>query len=125
MRVPEKLMQIDPAGRLLPGERLRYFADLPGGLDLQALPEALRSMLIERAEAMLSFQIPLLPASLNIAFEKIGDRAQYEQLYFSRRNALMFLLLGEAVEREGRFVERLVDVLWAILEETTWVIPAL
>lgn len=124
MRLPEKLMETDPAGRLLPGERLRFFADLPGGLNLQALPEAVRAMLLERAEAMLSYRIPLLPASLNIAFEKVGDRAQYEDLYFSRRNALMFLLLGEAVGRAGRYVGQLIDVLWAILEETTWVIPA-
>ena len=66
----------------------------------------------------------MLPASLYRQFGRMGNRIQFENAYFDRRTLLNNLLYAEAVEQQGRFLDRAVDLIWAILEETTWVLPA-
>ena len=80
--------------------------------------------LIERAEAALDKDIPQLYASEYMMFYRNGNRSVYQAAYFDRRDMLMSLALGEYLEKKGRFTDKLIDVLWLILEETSWVIPA-
>ncbi|MCR5264832.1 MAG: heparinase II/III-family protein [Clostridiales bacterium] len=79
---------------------------------------------VRKAEALLGLPVPQLPASLYMRFYRDGNRSEYERPYFSRRNAALDLLLAELTEKEGRFTDTLVDYLWAICEESTWIIPA-
>lgn len=56
-------------------------------------------------------------------FERTGERDTYQDPYFMRRGmltrALIEFILGDASMRDP-----LHDLLWAICEETTWVLPA-
>jgi len=76
------------------------------------------------AEPMLTEEIPLLPLSLYRDFARTGVRSRFEKPHHRRRHMLFIMTLAEAYERRGRFVEKIADVLWAILEESTWVLPA-
>lgn len=76
------------------------------------------------AEEALLQPIPVLPLTEYLAFSRDGNRSRYESVYFQRRGRLLKLALGELAEREGRFLPALMDTFWAILEESTWVIPA-
>ena len=65
-----------------------------------------------------------IPASLLMRFCQDGDRKTHGDAYFGRRVQLYKLCLCELIEDEGRFLPNIVDHIWAICEETSWVIPA-
>lgn len=108
---------ISAKGKLLPFEDFT----LGGGLPLL---EECRAEVIAAAEKVSPLPPPALPATLFANFVRSGDRVAYETLFFARRNELIALVFAEAYERQGRFTDRIVDRVWAILEETTWVLPA-
>ncbi|MEK6794736.1 MAG: heparinase II/III family protein [Spirochaetota bacterium] len=67
---------------------------------------------------------PILPAVRYMDFARDGNRSRYEAIYFERRSALASLLIAECVEHNGRFIDDIIDLAWAVCEETSWVIPA-
>lgn len=106
-------------GRVLPYGEARFFSD-----SKKELAEADLSGIIALAEEQMDKPVPFLPASLYREFAENGNRSHYEQPYFTRRNALLVLALAELAEKKGRFTDLLIDYLWAICDEATWVIPA-
>lgn len=67
---------------------------------------------------------PPLPATLAMRFAATGDRASWDGAVAARRRQLATLAAAEAVEGRGRFVDRLIDALWATCEEASWCSPA-
>ncbi len=67
--------------------------------------------------------IPLLTYSLYREFEHTGERPGFQNPYFQRRatltRALVEFIMGDASMRGA-----IEDLLWAICEETSWVVPA-
>lgn len=86
-------------------------------------PEA-REALVNRAEVLMEKKWETLPAHLYMDFQRNGNRSRYEAVYFERRERLLQLALAECIEGKGRFIDVIIDGLWAICEETSWVIPA-
>ena len=80
--------------------------------------------LIAAAEKHLETPIPLLPLSTYLEFRDNGNRSHYEAIYFQRRDMALTLSIAESYEQKGRFTAKLADVVWAIMEESTWIIPA-
>ena len=79
---------------------------------------------IFRGEEYLDYNWPSLTATLYMEYYKTGNRSHYENLYFKRRYALCSLIIAECLEGKGRFLDQIVNGIWLILEESTWVIPA-
>ncbi len=79
---------------------------------------------LARGEHYLGYTPGILPLSDYRRFLEEGNRVDFETPYFMRREALCNLVLAELVENKGRFMRKIVDILWCILEETTWVLPA-
>ena len=102
---------------ILPWENTRLYADLPE--TAFAAPDAVRL-----AEKLFDKPIPALPASLYREYYENGNRSRYEAPYFERRRNLLLLAAAEKNEGKGRFLDLLVDYIWVICEETSWVIPA-
>lgn len=67
---------------------------------------------------------PLLPAARYMDFTFNGDRSRYEDLYFERRTALYVFLVAGGMFGEADVLDALIDLVWAICEESSWVIPA-
>ena len=107
-------------GRLLPYSDFRLFSDL----NSVAFNTDKAEKIVKRAEGYLNKDIPLLPASLYREYVTIGNRSNYEDLFFLRRDMAVALAVAEAHENKGRFTEKLMDVVWAIMEESTWLLPA-
>ena len=106
---------------ILPIEEFKLFCDREQGFSLR--PE-FKDQAIEKAEALMDKKYGVLTACEYLLRFRIGDRAHYEGIYFERRTDLMIYLVAEAYEREGRFVDKIMDLVWMIMEESTWVIPA-
>jgi hypothetical protein len=88
------------------------------------LQQTRRSHAVAEAEASLGQPWPALPATLYMEFARNGDRSRYEAAYFGRRQRLATLAIAECLEGKGRFIDEIANGAWAILEETTWCIPA-
>ncbi len=105
---------------------LTDFAPFPkwGDPAWQALPEEGRKHLIELAEQSATEDLPVLRATTYMDYKRNGNRTRYQDVYFARRDHLLFLLMGECAEGQGRFIDAIIDHVWAVCEESTWVLPA-
>jgi hypothetical protein len=86
-------------------------------------PEQVRA-LITAGELAAQEPIPPLPATLFLEFFRSGSRQEYETPWFVRRNILADLMLAECLEYQGRFLDPLLNIVWAICEESGWEFPA-
>lgn len=90
----------------------------------EALPTALRQGAIQEGEAALDTPWPALPATLFLQFARTGNRRNYEIAHFERRGQLNELVIAECLENQGRFLDEIVNGIWAICEESFWGVPA-
>jgi len=108
------------AQHVLPIEKTHLFSDMK----TLALKENVRASIISIAEEYADMEYEPILAHTYMRYEKDGNRSDYENRYFKRRRMVWFLLLGEYIERKGRFLEKLIDGIWLILDECSWVVPA-
>lgn len=105
---------------VVPAEEFVLF----GGKEFPSKDSKAAKEIIAKAEEFLEKEIPIIPASLFMKFKKEGDRLDYEVIYFDRRWRILNLLVAECIEKSGRYILKLMDLVWAVLEETSWIIPA-
>ncbi|WP_017956739.1 heparinase II/III domain-containing protein [Rhizobium leguminosarum] len=89
-----------------------------------SVPQAVRELVIGEAEETFARAWPLITASDYREFTVTGNRARFEELYFTRRRMLNDLVLGELVEGKARFLPKIVDGIFLIAEESGWQLPA-
>jgi len=90
----------------------------------EGLPQVVREDLLANGEKYLGYDWPALPATLFLEFARNGNRSRYERQHFARRRALTNLVIAECVEGKGRFLDDIVNGIWAICEESFWGVPA-
>ncbi|MEM1134593.1 MAG: heparinase II/III family protein [Bacteroidota bacterium] len=90
----------------------------------QSLPDSLILQLIKKGEDALSYSWPSLKASQFLEFNRTGNRSNYQDEIFERRNKLQALVLAEMLEGKSRFVDEIVNGIWLICEESYWGVPA-
>ena len=88
-----------------------------------ALSDAIRDELLRWGDEARN-GYPMLTATQFLAFSRTGDRQVFEQPYFGRRKLLMGAALAECAADDGRHMDAVIDGLWCICEETSWVISA-
>ena len=122
------LARLFPATRiresLVSREAWRPFPKVSDRAGWEQLSEDVRSRMVAQAEAHLGASWPELPATLFLEFRRNGNRSRYEAPHFARRTALAQLVLGECVEGKGRFLDDIVNGVWALCEESFWGVPA-
>lgn len=125
------VLTIDP-DQVVRAVRQPHPAAFPPGGDRGAWAEVLAgpgvgprvAALLAAADGHLAAPLTVLPASLYLDFWRTGDRARFEAVYFGRRHRLADLVLAECCTWQGRYLDAAADALWAICEESTWVLPA-
>lgn len=88
------------------------------------VPVDLQNKLVAAAEPLREPGWPVLPAHLALGFARTGNRSEYEGVRNQRRERLRTLAVAECVESKGRFLDAILDGLWATCEETFWGVPA-
>lgn len=69
--------------------------------------------------------IPACKYTEYILYDITGSRTEYEKSYFSRRRALnASAILSLIYPSEEKYFVKLCDVIWAILDEYNWTLPA-
>lgn len=110
--------------QLMPDRFADFGAELTAENIRSSAPAAVRASLIEAAELALGEPWPTILAGDYREYSATGNRDRFERLYFSRRLKLNALVLGECAERQGRFLDAIIDGLWLICEESGWQLPA-
>lgn len=87
-------------------------------------PETIRTECIRKGEAALSFNWDIVKATDYLALGRTGSREQMQQPNSARTEALKSLLMAELMEGEGRFMDQIVNGVWAICEQSNWVLSA-
>ncbi len=78
---------------------------------------------IEMAEGFLDMELKVITLWQYRQYYESGVLSHFGTHYQERGRAMFALGMAEAFERKGRFTDKLCDVIWAILEESTWVLP--
>ncbi|HOX38357.1 MAG TPA: heparinase II/III family protein [Candidatus Brocadiia bacterium] len=79
-----------------------------------------RDALIESAEKLRQEGIPVVLATQWMEFTRTGARRPMESPYGKKREMLATFALAEAMKREGKYLDPLIDVVWSICEESGW-----
>lgn len=109
---------------LIPLEQWHPFPKADEREAWNALPKEIREEFSRISEEYLNKDMPVLPATVYLDFKRDGNRSRYEQIYFDRRQRLNDLVIAECLEGEGRLLDAISNTLWAICEESSWVVPA-
>ncbi|SJZ98115.1 Heparinase II/III-like protein [Chitinophaga eiseniae] len=91
---------------------------------IRQLPDVMRARMLADADKAMNFTWPALPASLYLQFRDNGNRVNFENAQFERRKILSALVVGELAGGNGKYIPQIANGLWAIMEESTWVLPA-
>lgn len=83
-----------------------------------------RNAILASAEKYLDYDYPTILASEYLDFSRTGNRSRFSSIYNKRREVLSTLILAEILENNSRFMDAIANGIWAICEETSWVIPA-
>jgi len=108
---------------LLPPER---FAPLPKADEREAwegVDPDTGARWIELAERYAGFAWPAIRMDDYMAYWRTGDLARHQNSIFERRGALGILAIAECIEGRGRFLDQIVNGIFATCEETSWVSP--
>ena len=126
-RYLEKLLPADFFKKIAAGEyRTDYY---PKFSDRKAWKKVRKCEVADRVIAMadkaVEQQVLPTPYSVYRQYQVTGDRANYEHLFFTRRDELSVLALAICLTGDKeKYMAPLMDRLIAVLEEFTWCIPA-
>jgi len=90
----------------------------------ERIPDAIQQIIIQKAEEVAELEVPVLQASVYLQFKRNGNRSNYQNIWYERRERLHVLVVAECIENKGRFLDSITDLIWAICEETSWTWPA-
>ena len=111
---------ITAKGKILPLSEFSLFLDLKE----KEIDPRQREVLLSRAERALEEPIPTLTLSDYRRYFLVGSREPFDSKYQRRRTMMVELAFGEYFEQNGRYLEKLCDVIFEILEESTWILHA-
>jgi len=109
---------------LLAREGWRPFPTAADRAGWDRLPAAVQREVIASGEELIAMEWPALPATTFLEFRRNGNRSRFEAPHFARRSALLRLVLAECAEGQGRFLDDVVNGVWAICEESFWGVSA-
>ena len=82
-----------------------------------------RDKIIADANADLERDIPMLTMSMYRAYNVNGSTTAYGRPYRMRMDMALRLAFAELYTGEGKYFDKMLDVVWAILDEPTWMLP--
>lgn len=104
-------------------QRDHQWMDYPDYTDRESweqLPEDLRIKTIRDGESYLGFDWPIVKATMYLEFTRTGDRTKDAEVNSARRTALQSLVLAELMEGKGRFLDDIINGVFAFCEQTYW-----
>ncbi len=107
-------------------EELNPFLPYPAAVNREAyeqLSPVLKEQIVKAGEGCLGYSYPYIRATDYMKFKRTGNRVEFEELYFAKRRALNALVLAECVEYRGRFLDDIINGIFAVCDEAGWQLP--
>lgn len=108
-------------GNILPRDKVKLFIDMENPT---VAPERGDYVVSKSKEEYENIELKLIPLSLYRDKFLTGVRSRFEAQYNERRNTAFYLTLAEIYEKQGKYIDKIADAVWAMLEETSWCLPA-
>ncbi len=89
----------------------------------EKLASSYGNVYIDWADAHMDYDWPAVRASHTMAYGRHADRMATEGPYFERRMALQYFVMAECLTWQGKYLDKIIDGIWAICEETYWCLP--
>jgi hypothetical protein len=109
---------------LLPASDWHFFPTVQNRSAWQALPDELKTDLIEEADRANQGAWESMLATEELEFKRNGNRSNFQAVQFSRRKRLGDLVLGECVNASGKYLDQIANGIWLTCEESFWGLPA-
>ena len=110
----------DPKGNILSLDDFRLLSDV-GEPSLD--DKKMQKVIATAEEKYLDMELKVITLWQYRQYWESGILTHFGEHYHERGRAMLYLGMAEAYERSGRFTDKLVDVIWAILEESSWMLP--
>lgn len=88
------------------------------------MTEGPAARLISQGEKQLEYQWKVIKATDYLEYERSGSRVIMEQPYNDNVNALAQLMIAELAEGKGRFMDQIVNGVWALCDMQSWALSA-
>jgi len=108
---------------LLNRNNYRPFPTIEDRNQWKQLPLNLRSFWINEATSKLHYAWPTITATQYMDYSRTGNRVDFDNASWKRREVLASLVIAECFENQGRFMDDVINGIWCICEETFWGIP--
>ena len=105
---------------LLPREAWHPYPTAEEREPWESLPKSVLSAHVTRGEAALNYGWPTVLAVRFLDYVRDGDRSRHQSISFGRRSTLVNLVIAECMEGKSRFLDDIVNGVWAICEESFW-----
>ena len=79
---------------------------------------------LARAEKVRDSNPPFMDPEVYLQFTRTGNRTNYQRLVGQRSSRISTLVMAEAIEFRGRFLDAIERDLNAMMDERSWVLPA-
>lgn len=110
-------------GNILSRDQYKPFPEITDREAWEGLPAAVKDKIMQYADGFKDYEIVPLTATLFMSYFREGVRTTYGSVLGQRRTALTWLTMAECLENKGRFMDKIIDIIWAICEESTWALP--
>ncbi|WP_165822440.1 heparinase II/III domain-containing protein [Paenibacillus montanisoli] len=119
----DRFEQLDLKAALLPRERILPFPKAEDRAAWEALLPETRNRWIALAETYIDYEWPALKVEHYRDYWRSGELHTRTRAIFERRSVLGILAIAECIEGQGRFMDQVINGIYVICEETTWVPP--
>lgn len=109
---------------LLPASQWKPFPRASDHAQWKTIPDDVRLLLIQNGEKALQDSWPTVPATAFLDYVRIGNRTRGDGIRSNMGYRLRDLVFAECIEHKGRFLDGIMDGIWAICEMTYWGSPA-
>ncbi|WP_200976023.1 heparinase II/III family protein [Echinicola sp. 20G] len=88
------------------------------------LPDGVLEQIQVDAQTAFKYEWPSIPASAYLDFVRNGNRTRMQNFQNQRTSVLKSLVMAELLEQEGKYLDPIADAIWALCEQSTWVLSA-
>ena len=90
----------------------------------ESIPESVKNQILQAAEPYLNYEWPSLLMMNYMKYQTEDSRDPYMKPYWERKHILTTLVLAECVEHRGRFMPDIINGIYLVCQESTWMDPA-
>lgn len=92
--------------------------------NIEGLSEQVKKSIISDAEEYRGTHLQTIPLTSYLDYKRSGDRKSMEKYWSKRLEVLRSLVLAETLEDDKRYIDDIVNTVWAICEQSSWVLSA-